>query len=163
MTSWIKDDPGNLCHAGFLTVAKKMVKPAAARLRNLLQEDPGRPKCSLLITGHSAGGAVAALFYSHMLVTSPETESEQNILTGCFKRIHCITFGSPPFSFLPLAKPNKPALRKSLFHPFVNEGNPVPHTQIQCHPIFFYPLDNTRLEIPLARFAKVGVCSAEHI
>lgn len=119
------DDPGNLCHAGFLSVAKKMVKPVAARLRHLLQEDPSRSKCSLLITGHSAGGAVAALLYMHMLSTSSETESELNILTGCFRRIHCITFGAPPVSLLALAKPEGHALRKSLFLGLVNEGDPV--------------------------------------
>ena len=121
-----QDDPGNFCHAGFLTVAKKMVKPVAARLRHLLEEDPSRSKYSLLITGHSAGGAVASLLYSHMLSTSPEAESELNILTGCFRRIHCVTFGAPPVSLLPLAKPPNPLLRKSLFLAFVNEGDPVP-------------------------------------
>jgi len=103
-----------------------MIKPVAARLRHLLEEDPGRSKCSLLITGHSAGGAVAALLYSHMLSTSREAESELNILTGFFKRIHCVSFGAPPVSLLPLTTPNTPALRKSLFFSFVNEGDPVP-------------------------------------
>jgi hypothetical protein len=103
-----------------------MVKPVAARLRHLLQENPGRSKYSLLIAGHSAGGAVAALLYSHMLSTSREAESELNILTGCFKRIHCVSFGAPPVSLLPLTKPSKPALRKSIFLSFVNEGDPVP-------------------------------------
>ena len=103
-----------------------MVKPVAARLRHLLEEDPSRSKYSLLITGHSAGGAVAALLYSHMLSTSLEAESELNNLTGCFKRIHCVTFGAPPVSLLPLAKPANPLLRKSLFLSFVNEGDPVP-------------------------------------
>ena len=103
-----------------------MVKPVAARLRHLLEEDPNRSKYSLLITGHSAGGAVAALLYSHMLSTSREAESELNILTGCFKRIHCVSFGAPPVSLLPLAKPTNPVLRKSLFLSFVNEGDPVP-------------------------------------
>jgi len=102
-----------------------MVKPVAARLRHLLEEDPSRTKYSLLITGHSAGGAVAALLYSHMLSISPEAESELNILTGCFKRIHCISFGAPPVSLLPLTKPQNPLLRKSLFLSFVNEGDPV--------------------------------------
>jgi len=120
------DDPGNLCHAGFLSVARKMIKPVAARLRHLLQEDPGRSRYSLIITGHSAGGAVASLLYCHMLSTSPEAESQLNILTGCFKRIHCVTFGAPPVSLLPLAKPPNPALRKSLFMSFINEGDPVP-------------------------------------
>jgi hypothetical protein len=106
-------------------VAKKMIKPVAARLRHLLEEDPGRSKCSLLITGHSAGGAVASLLYSHMLSTSREAESELSILTGFFKRVHCITFGAPPISLLPLATPKNPALKKSLFLSFVNEGDPV--------------------------------------
>ncbi|RAL63561.1 hypothetical protein DID88_003605 [Monilinia fructigena] len=78
------DDPGNLCHSGFLGAAKSWIKPIAARLRNLLQENPERTHCSLLITGHSAGGAIAALLYSHMLSTSPEARSELNILAGIF-------------------------------------------------------------------------------
>ncbi|KAI9679590.1 MAG: hypothetical protein M1829_001552 [Trizodia sp. TS-e1964] len=118
------DDPGNLCHSGFLSVARKMVKPVAARLRNMLQEDPERSKCSLLITGHSAGGAVASLLYSHMI--SQDIESELTILTGFFRRVHCITFGSPPVTLLPLQKPRSPALQKSLFFSFINEGDPVP-------------------------------------
>lgn len=103
-----------------------MIKSVAARLRFLLEEDPSRSNCSLLITGHSAGGAVAALLYSHMLSTSREAESELNVLTGFFKRIHCISFGAPPVSLLPLSTPDRPALRKSLFLSFVNEGDPVP-------------------------------------
>lgn len=102
-----------------------MISPVAARLRSLLAENPNRSASSLLITGHSAGGAVAALLYSHMLSSSPETESELNILAGYFKRIHCVTFGAPPVSLLPLAKPDRIELRKSLFLSFVNEGDPV--------------------------------------
>jgi hypothetical protein len=119
------DDPGNFCHAGFLSVARKMVKPVAARLRQLLEEDPGRSAYSLLITGHSAGGAVAALLYSHMLAITKAAESELNVLTGCFKRIHCVTFGAPPVSLLPLLKPDRPEVKNSLFLSFVNEGDPV--------------------------------------
>lgn len=120
------DDPGNLCHAGFLDVARKMIKPVAARLRQMLEEDPGRASCSLLITGHSAGGAVASLLFCHML--SEAARSELNQLANCFKRIHCITFGAPPVSLLPLAKPasRERQLRKSLFMSFINEGDPVP-------------------------------------
>ncbi|KAK3359428.1 Alpha/Beta hydrolase protein [Lasiosphaeria hispida] len=123
------DDANNLCHSGFLTVARKMVAPVARRLRQLLEEDPGRSSYSLLITGHSAGGAVAALLYSHMLATSKAAMSELNTLTGCFKRIHCVTFGTPPVSVTPLVKPEdfecRPHLRKSLFLSFINEGDPV--------------------------------------
>ncbi|KAH6662868.1 Alpha/Beta hydrolase protein [Halenospora varia] len=121
------DDPGNLCHAGFLTVARKMVRPVAARLRNLLEEHPGRCKYSLIITGHSAGGAIASLLYCHMLSNSREAASELNDLKGSFKRIHCISFGAPPVSLLPLTKPPNDSTRKSksLFMSFVNEGDPV--------------------------------------
>jgi hypothetical protein len=120
-----QDDPENFCHAGFLSVARKMITPVAARLRHLIEESPDRCSYSLLITGHSAGGAVAALLYSHMLSTSRGAGSELNILTGCFKRVHCVTFGAPPVSIFPLAKPKNPALNKSLFYSFVNEGDPV--------------------------------------
>ena len=118
------DDPGNLCHSGFLSVARKMLAPVAARLRSLLEENPNRSTCSLLMTGHSAGGAVASLLYAHML--TEQAESELNILTGCFKRIHCVTFGAPPVTLLPLSKLPSPRYKKSLFLSFVNEGDPVP-------------------------------------
>ena len=126
----MKDDAGNFCHSGFLSVARRMVRPVASRLRALLEEDPNRSRYSLLITGHSAGGAVAALLYSHMLATSVDAASELNTLTGYFKRVHCVTFGAPPVSLLPLAKPNRPDLQKSLFLSFVNEGDPVPRADV---------------------------------
>lgn len=105
-----------------------MVKPVAARLRQLLQENPGFRSYSLLITGHSAGGAVASLLYAHMLSSSPAAQSELSSLTAHFKRVHCVTFGTPPVSLLPLQKPSseqRPELKKSLFLSFVNEGDPV--------------------------------------
>lgn len=119
------DDPGNLCHAGFLSTARKMITPVAMRLRQLLDEDPSRAGHSLLMTGHSAGGAVAALLYSHMLSETKNAESELTVLAGCFRRIHCITFGSPPISLLALERPRRRGLEKSLFLSFVNEGDPV--------------------------------------
>lgn len=110
-------------------MARKMIAPVARRLRQLLEEDPNRASYSLLITGHSAGGAVAALLYSHMLSSSPDVESELSVVASCFKRVHCVTFGTPPVSLYPLAKPDdyhrRPHLRKSLFMSFVNEGDPV--------------------------------------
>jgi hypothetical protein len=123
------DDPGNLCHRGFLKVARAMIKPIATRLRALLQENPSRASCSLVITGHSAGGAVASLLYAHMMSTSSAARSELNNLTGCFKRVHCVTFGAPPISLLPLAKPPERRFQKSIFLSFVNEGDPVPRAE----------------------------------
>ena len=118
------DDPSNFCHAGFLYVARKMVKPVADRLRVLIQENPSRKHCSLLITGHSAGGAVAALLYAHMM--SKSVDSELSYLTDFFKRVHCVTFGAPPISRWPLRKTDNPRHKKSLFYSFINEGDPIP-------------------------------------
>ncbi|GAB7364039.1 hypothetical protein MBLNU230_g4596t1 [Neophaeotheca triangularis] len=119
------DDDGNACHSGFLGVAQSMVKPVARRLRELLEQDPSRSSSSLLITGHSAGGAVASLLYMHMLSTSPHCASELTPLTGVFKRVHCVTFGAPPVSLMPLQKPARRSLQKSVFLSFANEGDLV--------------------------------------
>lgn len=116
------DDEGNLCHEGFLRVAKAMVKPIAERLASLLRENPSRAGCDLLITGHSAGGAVAALLFAHMLSS---VKSELSELTNFFKRVHCVTFGAPPVTLLPLTKPAEKRFQKSLFFSFINEGDPV--------------------------------------
>ncbi|OGE50112.1 hypothetical protein PENARI_c018G06926 [Penicillium arizonense] len=119
------DDPSNCCHSGFLSVSRKMAATVAERLRNLLEEDPSRMSYSLVLTGHSAGGAVASLLYLHMLSESPAVQSELTHLRGCFRHIHCVTFGAPPISLRPL-QPSPAALRsKSLFFAFINEGDPV--------------------------------------
>jgi hypothetical protein len=117
------DNADNYVHAGFLQVAQAMVKPVAERLRTLLQEDPSRGLASLLITGHSAGGAVAQLLYAHMV--SEFTQSELTHLVGFFKRVHCVTFGAPPVSLFPLQPPQSKRMRKSMFYAFANEGDPV--------------------------------------
>ncbi|KAK1145503.1 hypothetical protein N8T08_004061 [Aspergillus melleus] len=114
------DDPFNLCHAGFLSVAQKMVSPVASRLRDLLAEDPSRANYSILITGHSAGGAVASLLYCHMFAATGG--SELTHLRTFFRNVHCVTFGAPPVSLRPLA-PFDPS---SIFFSVVNEGDPVP-------------------------------------
>jgi hypothetical protein len=124
------DDEGNLCHSGFLYVARKMIQPVAERLKSLLQENPGRAQASLLITGHSAGGAVAALLYAHMMST--RASSDLNYLTGFFKRVHCITFGAPPVSLLPLRRSSEKQHKKSIFFSFINEGDPVPRADKQA-------------------------------
>ncbi len=58
-----------------------------------------------------------------MQIPRPET----TVLTySGFKRIHCLTFGTPPISLLPLKKPPTLRHKKSLFMSFINEGDPVP-------------------------------------
>ena len=152
------DDTGNLCHAGFLSVARKMIRPVAARLRFLLEENPSRSTCSLLMTGHSAGGAIAILLYAHMLAET--VSSELNLLIGCFKRIHCITFGSPPISLLPLTKPDIPRHKKSLFMSFINEGDPVPRADKAYirSLLNLYASSAPGAECPLAKIPAVTSC-----
>lgn len=118
------EDPTNSCHSGFLSIAKNMVAPIAAQLRTLIEEDPGRMDYSLLFTGHSAGGAVASLLYMHMISESPSIQSELAHLRGCFKHIHCVTFGTPPISVRPLDCSDVEKER-SMFVSFMNEGDPV--------------------------------------
>ncbi|KAJ5384094.1 hypothetical protein N7517_002005 [Penicillium concentricum] len=119
------DDPSNCCHSGFLSVARKMVAPVAAQLRSLLEEDPSRMSYSLVFTGHSAGGAVASLLYLHLLSESPVVQSELTHLRGCFKHVHCVTFGAPPISLRPLQLAPTARRSKSIFFAFINEGDPV--------------------------------------
>lgn len=117
------DDEGNLCHSGFLSVAKSMAKSVCERIKTMLQEDPSRNAASLLITGHSAGGAVAQLLYAHMLSETVDSELAQ--LAHFFKRVHCVTFGAPPVSLLPLKTPEGKRNKNSVFLAFANEGDPV--------------------------------------
>ncbi|KAI5362141.1 putative fungal lipase-like domain, alpha/Beta hydrolase [Septoria linicola] len=117
------DDAGNAVHAGFLQIARAMVAPVAARLRSMLEQSYSRGPPTLILTGHSAGGAVASLLFMHMMATT--LSSELNDLTGFFKRIHCITFGTPPVSFLPLQKPSGKQYERNVFLHFANEGDVV--------------------------------------
>ncbi|KAK5739208.1 hypothetical protein LTR17_005509 [Elasticomyces elasticus] len=117
------DDEGNWCHAGFLQVARAMISSVAAQLRTNIEQDPSWAGCSLLFTGHSAGGAVASLLYMHML--SRMVESDLTVLYGVFRHVHCITFGTPPLSLLPLQKPVRGPGDKNVFYSFANEGDLV--------------------------------------
>lgn len=120
-------DEGNLCHAGFLKVAKHMVRRVALQLREILDDNPSREQYSLIMTGHSAGGAVAALLYAHMLSGKL---SELSQLLPCFKRVHCFTFGAPPVSILPLTKPVGRQYQKWMFFSFINEGDLVTRAEL---------------------------------
>ncbi|KAK1073594.1 hypothetical protein LTR12_005098 [Friedmanniomyces endolithicus] len=117
------DDAGNWCHAGFLEVARAMIGTVAAQLKRHIELDPAWAGCSLMFTGHSAGGAVASLLYMHML--SRTIDSELTVLAGVFRRVHCVTFGTPPLSLLPLRAPRNGHKDKNQFLSFCNEGDLV--------------------------------------
>lgn len=111
------DDPDNACHEGFLQVAKAMGSQVADQLQ---QYASSSEKPSLLFTGHSAGGAVAAMLYSHMLSTS--VQSSLVALVDQFQSVNCITFGAPPLSLAPLTRRET---SPGVFLAFANEGDPV--------------------------------------
>jgi Lipase (class 3) len=111
------DDEENTCHAGFLQVTKAMVSQVAAQLQ---QHPASSERPSLLFTGHSAGGAVAAMLYSHMLSTS--VHSDLTALASWFPNINCVTFGAPPLSLTPLPRRDHGS---GVFLAFANEGDPV--------------------------------------
>ena len=111
------DDEENACHEGFLQVTKAMVTHVAAQLQ---QHPASSERPSLLFTGHSAGGAVAAMLYSHMLSTS--LNSDLTALAGQFPSINCVTFGAPPLSLTPLPERDHGS---GVFLSFANEGDPI--------------------------------------
>lgn len=99
-----------------------------------------RTKPRLLFTGHSAGGAVAAMLYAHFLkcdaIVGDPIKSralKKGIdhsyrlckLTNtalAFRSVDCITFGAPPIT----TKPMLPFQKDSVFLSFINDEDPVP-------------------------------------
>ncbi|KAL7274318.1 hypothetical protein RUND412_002790 [Rhizina undulata] len=114
------DETTPVVHSGFLNVARKMDKPLATVLKNLLSESPRPEKWDLIFTGHSAGAATAILLYAFMMSTD---NTEISALRNDFRNIHCINFGAPPLSVPALTPPQKSLT--SLFLSFMNEGDPV--------------------------------------
>lgn len=143
------DDGGNLCHEGFLNVARSMSTKIYEQLIsprfNFVLDDQGprarslfgrsrEKKWTLILTGHSAGGAIASLIYMHLLSGSSIKTHLKALVQGRFSRVNCFTFGSPPVTLLPVRLPiSSSALnhdrrgrrKKSAFLAFVNEGDPI--------------------------------------
>ncbi|KAI0437301.1 Alpha/Beta hydrolase protein [Xylaria telfairii] len=73
--------PKFMAHAGFLNSARELLAPVSAQIEKQLSKGQ---KFNILLTGHSAGGAVAALLHL--------------ALGARFAGVafSCITFGSPP-------------------------------------------------------------------
>lgn len=110
-------------HLGFLKSAKALVKPIASKLRHELAGLSSKIKYNLIFTGHSAGGAVAALLYVHMLdlrITSGLPD-----LRNKFNRIHCLTFGAPPCTSPSLQKPHSSSYDGFRFVSYITHGDPL--------------------------------------
>lgn len=107
-----------------------------------LSDLPTAPQ--LLLTGHSAGGAVASLLYAHIMAVgardNPSTKSSLQSLNTKFSAIHLITFGAPPVTSPPIlfqsqmpnlfdTRPGRVGIRglhQAAFYAIVNEGDPIP-------------------------------------
>ncbi|KAK0702797.1 Alpha/Beta hydrolase protein [Lasiosphaeris hirsuta] len=115
-------------HAGFLTCAKAMNVTVVDQIYGQLcasKHTAGAgSKPTLLFTGHSAGGAVAAMLYAHFLKCDPVSDDREKslVLKSAFSSVHCITFGAPPIT----TKPVVPFQGGSIFLSIVNNGDPVP-------------------------------------
>ena len=98
---------------------------------------------AVMFTGHSAGGAIAHLFYVMSLTEgtklSQAVSSKPSTLLNFyweiayrgtdFAEVNCITFGTPPISSIPLHTSLTSNKQPGLFLHIVNEGDPVPLAQ----------------------------------
>ena len=114
-------------HRGLLRVARRMLPKILPQIQLCLQTLTSIPKSSrapptLLFTGHSAGGGVAALICAHIRSHCPE-------IVRSFASIHCITFAAPPV-LAPLEAVST-ALNpsESLTINIVNHGDIVPRAE----------------------------------
>ncbi|KAK2597336.1 hypothetical protein QQS21_006032 [Conoideocrella luteorostrata] len=130
-------------HAGFLESARQTAAPLADSLLRILldsclSDSPAAPQ--LLLTGHSAGGAVASMLYAHMS-SLPGTQdqaprSSLQTTASKFSAMHLVTFGAPPVTSPPIAYPKRSAHyaqgscesvpHQPAFYAIVNEGDPIP-------------------------------------
>ncbi|RYP15481.1 hypothetical protein DL765_005688 [Monosporascus sp. GIB2] len=119
-------------HKGFLAVAEAIQERLAERIlatvTKLKSQTPEAPEdIDLLLTGHSAGGAMAQLFY----VMAASESSRRAIATVApnFRRVHCIVFGAPPITTIPIDPPTRDPFQSGIFLSIINEGDPVPLLQ----------------------------------
>ncbi|KIW70390.1 hypothetical protein, variant [Phialophora macrospora] len=92
-----RDSPTTAAHAGLLRVAKQMCPAICSKVTAQLDAyplEPPLPLPDLVLTGHSAGGGVAALLCAHIRQCRPDIQRQ-------VRQIHCITFAAPPV-FAPL-------------------------------------------------------------
>jgi hypothetical protein len=143
-------------HSGFLAAAQSMAPKVAALLTEMLSDGSISPEPLLLFTGHSAGGAVAALLYAHMFRCP--TPNAFSPLLSRLATAHCMTFGSPPVISPPIA----PFLPRSTFVSFINEGDPI----LRCGPeyvnsllrlwVSHMPKESVKWEVPGGVLSNAG-------
>ncbi|KAF4472687.1 alpha beta-hydrolase [Fusarium albosuccineum] len=102
-------------HSGFLNSSWALAKIVSERIEAYVAgtETQSERKPHVLFTGHSAGGAVASLFYLHYISNPNFSESA---------RFSCVTFGAPPCVTAPvdlsLYQPGGPTLCLNIINEF---------------------------------------------
>ncbi|RSM12705.1 hypothetical protein CDV31_006172 [Fusarium ambrosium] len=89
------DKPDLMAHSGFLNSAWALDDIVSERIKAYIEntENTNGQKLHVLFTGHSAGGAVATLFYLRYISDKAFDESA---------RFSCVTFGAPPCVSTPI-------------------------------------------------------------
>ncbi|KAL3959441.1 hypothetical protein ACCO45_004558 [Purpureocillium lilacinum] len=128
---------GLKAHAGLYAVASLMRQKTLDALKSHTgfphrQVEGKKPR--LVFTGHSAGGAVAALLWSCCVGNKRLQQQAGNtsVFPTRFASIHCITFGAPPITSEPLApfRRHSPTDEQDMMVSIINEGDPVPRADI---------------------------------
>ncbi|KAK3987529.1 Alpha/Beta hydrolase protein [Cladorrhinum sp. PSN332] len=114
-------------HTGFLRVVKTMQDEVAQAIRQQLDSCTDQPELPLdvLFTGHSAGGAIAQIFYAMCTSTQSGSSAFAKVLPR-IRRVNCIVFGAPPVATSPIISTGS---KPGLFLSIINEGDPVPLLQ----------------------------------
>ncbi|KAI5791809.1 hypothetical protein DFH27DRAFT_200229 [Peziza echinospora] len=131
--SQLTGERGTLCHSGLLKVKDLMAQRVVDQLKKVMgypaRKPEGKKRPMLLLTGHSAGGAVAGLlWFVFSRIKFLNLAGWEDTIWACFHSIQCITFGAPPFLTpfpdasvkLTMQDPSNHLLS------FINEGDPVP-------------------------------------
>ncbi|EAQ89808.1 hypothetical protein CHGG_06427 [Chaetomium globosum CBS 148.51] len=159
-------EPPRGYHRGFLAVAKGMQENVVRAISEKLDgiADTGRA-VDLLFTGHSAGGAIAKLFYA----MSSSSSSLFSSVIPRFRHVHCIVFGAPPVATFPIShwQPQSPPFQSGVFLNIVNEGDPTPlsqqeyvHLLLRCFVSTKEPKEpsNETLQVPEPVLRLSGTC-----
>jgi len=112
-------------HRGFAQCARTLIPIFAQQISSLLANGYAGD-IELVMTGHSAGAAVATLIYAHLLTNM----HKYPMLSDAKLRLSCITFGGPPIFGSPvtqtLAAREAQLPRRGLLLAIVTEGDIIP-------------------------------------
>ncbi|KAF4982511.1 hypothetical protein FZEAL_1882 [Fusarium zealandicum] len=134
------NQPDVQAHSGFLNSAWALDDIISERINKYIKtakSGSGR-KPRILFTGHSAGGAVASLFYLHYLSNQGFAESAS---------FSCVTFGAPPCLTAPIDLSSHVPSSKTLCLNIINEFDIVSRAD-KPYILSLVDLVRSKLELP---------------